>query len=137
MPAYACFQKSGSGNTRGPVHIVVPLNPCLELRVLRRHRPGVGGHRGTLRLRCARIRRALGMHGCRGPQPQEHRRADEMGPVEQFCQRMRAFYTLRMNKTRLEAFTDGVIAILITIMVLELKAPEGGSWEELRALQPV
>ena len=30
-----------------------------------------------------------------------------------------------MNTTRLEAFSDGVIAILITIMVLELKAPHG------------
>jgi uncharacterized membrane protein len=30
-----------------------------------------------------------------------------------------------MSKTRLEAFSDGVIAILITIMVLELKVPHG------------
>jgi len=30
-----------------------------------------------------------------------------------------------VNKTRLEAFSDGVIAILITIMVLELRIPEG------------
>lgn len=39
-----------------------------------------------------------------------------------------------MRKTRLEAFSDGVIAILITIMVLELKIPEGA---ELDALLPV
>ena len=39
-----------------------------------------------------------------------------------------------MNKTRLEAFSDGVIAILITIMVLELKAPHG---TDLAALQPL
>jgi uncharacterized membrane protein len=32
-----------------------------------------------------------------------------------------------LNKTRLEAFSDGVIAILITIMVLELRIPEGGT----------
>lgn len=42
-----------------------------------------------------------------------------------------------MNKTRLEAFSDGVIAILITIMVLELKIPHGASWEALRPLVPV
>jgi uncharacterized membrane protein len=39
-----------------------------------------------------------------------------------------------MGKTRLEAFSDGVIAIIITIMVLELKAPHGS---DLQALLPV
>lgn len=39
-----------------------------------------------------------------------------------------------MNKTRLEAFSDGVIAILITIMVLELKVPHGAESEALRPL---
>jgi uncharacterized membrane protein len=42
-----------------------------------------------------------------------------------------------MNKARLEAFSDGVIAILITIMVLELKTPHGATWEALRPLVPV
>src|SRR5215831_8906269 len=42
-----------------------------------------------------------------------------------------------MNKTRLEAFTDGVIAILITIMVLELKVPHGADALALRRLVPV
>ncbi len=42
-----------------------------------------------------------------------------------------------MNKTRLEAFSDGVIAILLTIMVLELKIPEGHTWEALRPLVPI
>jgi uncharacterized membrane protein len=42
-----------------------------------------------------------------------------------------------MSKTRLEAFSDGVIAILITIMVLELKVPHEASWPALRALLPV
>src|SRR5262245_43890844 len=42
-----------------------------------------------------------------------------------------------MTKGRLEAFTDGVIAILITIMVLELKIPEGHDLEALRPLVPV
>lgn len=42
-----------------------------------------------------------------------------------------------MNKGRLEAFSDGVIAILITIMVLELKVPHSANWEALRPLLPV
>jgi uncharacterized membrane protein len=42
-----------------------------------------------------------------------------------------------MSKDRLEGFTDGVMAILITIMVLELHAPEGTSLEALRPLVPV
>lgn len=42
-----------------------------------------------------------------------------------------------MGKTRLEAFSDGVIAILITIMVLELKIPHGETMETLRGLWPV
>ena len=42
-----------------------------------------------------------------------------------------------MNKSRLEAFSDGVLAIIITIMVLEIKAPEDDSFESLKALIPV
>jgi uncharacterized membrane protein len=42
-----------------------------------------------------------------------------------------------MNKGRLEAFSDGVIAILITIMVLELKTPHTATWDALRPLVPV
>jgi uncharacterized membrane protein len=41
-----------------------------------------------------------------------------------------------MSKGRLEAFSDGVIAILITIMVLELRAPQGASWAALGQLVP-
>lgn len=43
----------------------------------------------------------------------------------------------RIGKSRLEAFSDGVLAIIITIMVLELKVPHGDSWEALMALAPV
>jgi uncharacterized membrane protein len=42
-----------------------------------------------------------------------------------------------MGKSRLEAFSDGVIAIIITIMVLELKVPHEGSIEALSPLLPV
>jgi uncharacterized membrane protein len=42
-----------------------------------------------------------------------------------------------MGKTRLEAFSDGVLAIIITIMVLELKAPHDASLHALGALLPV
>ena len=41
-----------------------------------------------------------------------------------------------MNKNRLEAFSDGVIAIIITIMVLELKVPEGADFAALRLQTP-
>src|SRR5437016_4449760 len=41
-----------------------------------------------------------------------------------------------MTKNRLEAFSDGVIAVIITIMVLELKAPEGAGVDALRPLAP-
>ena len=42
-----------------------------------------------------------------------------------------------MNKDRVEAFSDGVIAIIITIMVLELKVPHGDRWADLLPLWPV
>ena len=42
-----------------------------------------------------------------------------------------------MGKGRLEAFSDGVIAIIITIMVLEMKVPRGESFAVLRQLLPV
>jgi len=42
-----------------------------------------------------------------------------------------------MGRGRLEAFSDGVIAIIITIMVLEMKVPHGDSLDELLPLLPV
>ncbi|GAA4158952.1 TMEM175 family protein [Chryseobacterium ginsenosidimutans] len=41
-----------------------------------------------------------------------------------------------MTKGRLEAFSDGVLAVIITIMVLELKVPEGSDWANLKPLLP-
>src|ERR1700750_2179075 len=42
-----------------------------------------------------------------------------------------------MRKGRLAAFSGGVIAIIITIMVLELKVPHGTDWESMRPVIPV
>jgi uncharacterized membrane protein len=42
-----------------------------------------------------------------------------------------------MGRDRLTAFSDGVIAIIITIMVLELKVPHGADWSALASLVPV
>src|SRR5215469_14853999 len=42
-----------------------------------------------------------------------------------------------MNKGRLEAFSDGVIAVIITVMVLAMKSPRGASPTALRPVVPV
>lgn len=42
-----------------------------------------------------------------------------------------------MNKNRLEAFSDGVLAIIITIMVLEIKLPNGANWYALQQVFPI
>jgi uncharacterized membrane protein len=41
-----------------------------------------------------------------------------------------------MHKGRVELFSDGVIAVIITILVLELRAPHGAEWDALRPLLP-
>src|SRR6478672_3335834 len=51
--------------------------------------------------------------------------------------RVRRCETPSMNKGRLEAFSDGVIAVIITIMVLELHAPHGEDIHALASLVPV
>ncbi len=42
-----------------------------------------------------------------------------------------------MNKGRMEAFSDGVITVIITIMVLELRTPEGMDWAALESQMPI
>ena len=49
----------------------------------------------------------------------------------------RVIHSTNMGKARLEAFSDGVIAILITIMVLELRIPHGQTIEALRPVVPI
>ncbi len=44
---------------------------------------------------------------------------------------------MKIGKNRVEAFSDGVIAILITILVLEIHVPQGGNWSALEPLGPV
>lgn len=48
-----------------------------------------------------------------------------------------ARYRGEMSKNRLEAFSDGMFAIIITIMVLEMKVPPGGTFQALTPLIPV
>ena len=59
------------------------------------------------------------------------KRADTIGSGDNQSQKGAS-----MNKGRLEAFSDGVIAIIITIMVLELKVPHGEQLSALRSLLP-
>jgi uncharacterized membrane protein len=52
--------------------------------------------------------------------------------VPLFDEKINYLQLIRMNKNRLEAFSDGVLAIIITIMVLEIKVPHGTGWNALR-----
>ncbi len=45
-------------------------------------------------------------------------------------------YGQKIGKTRMEAFSDGVLAIIITIMVLEIKVPHGADMDTLMSLYP-
>ncbi len=54
----------------------------------------------------------------------------------QDCQSNVATKGIKMNKGRLEAFSDGVIAVIITIMVLELKPPQGSSFHDTVSMFP-
>jgi uncharacterized membrane protein len=42
-----------------------------------------------------------------------------------------------MSKGRLEAFSDGVFAVIITIMVLDMRVPRGADFEALKSVLPV
>ena len=57
------------------------------------------------------------------------------GAISLFIGRL-LFSWSAMNKSRIEAFSDGVLAIVITIMVLKLAAPEGASLTALKAIAP-
>ena len=48
-----------------------------------------------------------------------------------------SLYSWRVNRNRLEAFSDGVLAIIITIMVLEMKVPRGTDLAALKPILPV
>src|SRR5438552_2288659 len=50
------------------------------------------------------------------------------------CEQSAASLTSPVDKNRLEAFSDGVLAIIITIMVLELRVPHGSDWAALEPL---
>lgn len=54
-----------------------------------------------------------------------------------YCDQTGIKQILSMKKNRIEAFSDGVLAIIITIMVLEIKVPHGASLEDLSPLLPV
>jgi uncharacterized membrane protein len=50
--------------------------------------------------------------------------------------RQRSGRWLEMGTARVEAFSDGVIAVIITIMALELRAPRGSTWDAVREQLP-
>src|SRR5712691_7756511 len=82
------------------------------------------------------------MRPCIASRMQEHgKRADRLvvNAFRRFTVHPCVFTTKRstMSKGRLEAFSDGVIAIIITIMALEMKVPQGADLGALRPLIPI
>jgi uncharacterized membrane protein len=76
------------------------------------------------------VRRAMGQHRAHDPsriprRPAPRREASSGDP------------SAGMNRDRLTAFTDGVLAVIITIMVLEMRPPHGVGLQDLAALWPV
>ena len=82
------------------------------------------------------------------PAHRQHQRLSDAGLGQQLTFRYRfirqrlppprrKFRKPSMNKSRLEAFSDGVLAVIITVMVLEMKPPRGTGLQALRPVVPV
>jgi uncharacterized membrane protein len=108
---------------------------------------GAVGQSGDSVSKHVAVTRDVGAHrkvecgfGVRDPFPEPPWRGKLSEPVRPVHRRRKIYHTPRnppsMSKTRLEAFSDGVIAILITIMVLELRPPHGSDLVALRGLIP-
>src|ERR1051325_8514006 len=65
------------------------------------------------------------------------RRGERQRKPQRLPRHCRFYYSSRMEKNRLEAFSDGVLAIIITIMVLEMKVPHGSDLEALKPTLPI
>src|SRR5438552_18232655 len=101
-----------------------------DRRGLVRRRAAHRGHRRLVRRR-DRARRAGGVADRRRP-----RRRRSPAVVGRAAGRVSRLIEADMGTGRMEAFSDGVIAIIITIMVLELKVPNGTDLAALGDLRP-
>src|SRR5690606_4484868 len=104
------FQRPGGAGRWRPVAYVLRHPPLRRRRGRHADRTGAQGGRLSSNRQSAPPRRRARHH--------DNRHGDTMG------------------KGRLEAFSDGVLAIIITIMVLELEAPEGATLDALAPLAP-